>query len=230
MTNAPTLVPPAATWITLLLALFIAITAASFLLPVKARLPGRPRLWEPDLDRIPLFLRWLVKILVEVVNWLKLNWPRLLNSLIGSALILFGVQIVLFSWGLARIQGWVSGWTIDLGGSLSWVPIEGLVGLIQRTGGLISTALFGALVLATGIGLLARVRLARLFTLGAMATFFGGSILLWPSLILAPIVLPFQLEMVMVLGAMSVFVSTVLIRWFIHPQFRRYYMRMMDGL
>lgn len=230
MTDAPNIVPPAAAWISLLLSLFIAITAVSYLLPVKARLPGRQRLWEPELDRIPLFLRWLIKILAAVVNWLKVNWPRLLNSLIGSSLIIVGGQLLLLAWSLSRTQVWAVRRTMDLGGSLFWVPLEEITDLFQRPGGIITSALFGALILITGIGLLARFRLARLFTLGTMAALFGGSILLWPSLILAPVVLPFQLEMVMVLGVGAIILLATLIRCLIHPQFRRYYMRMTDGL
>ena len=84
--------------------------------------------------------------------------------------------------------------------------------------------LAGLIVLITGTGMLARLELARLLAAGSAIALFGGVILNWPGVILAPAFLPAQLEMVIVTGTLLLLSLALLARGLMHPQFRRYYM------
>jgi len=226
---APNYMPAAAAWLALVFALFAALVALILLLPVGARLPRRPRLWQPDPDRYPFFLRWLVRLAAAVVNWLKQNWPRLFNGLVSLVLIGWGGQLLFLVWSIARVDGLLGSNPLPDSGLLSFLPAGDLVALLQKPGGLILMGLFGAGLVATGLGLLARARPARLLVVGALLALIGVTILLWPRFILAPTLFPFQLELVWILGGSILYLLVMLARWLMHPQFRRYYLRITES-
>ena len=228
ITLVPARVPESAAWLALLFGLVAALAAIVVLLPVSARLPREPRLWHPDLSRVPVLIRWLAVLLVALVNWLRQNWPLLLNSALAVTLLLWGAQTLFLTWSLARVFGRGAPW-VDLPPAWSvLLPLGDALALIQKPAGLLLLGLFGLLLLATGFGLLVRWRPARIALLAVLLATMGAFILLWPRLILAPPLAPLQLELVLGFGSLFLFALVFLARWLGHPQFRRYYLRMAE--
>ena len=219
----PRYLPGAASWLALGFALVAALFAVTLVFPVRARLPLEPAMWHPDLRRIPRLLHWLAILLARLIHWIRTSWPRLLNSLLGTTLVGTGGLALAGAWNLARLDGDLTElqWTLNqlLAGLPLPIPTEALL----WPGWPIALALLGAGAAVVGIGLLARRQVARLLMAGLVVALLGGHILLWPRLLLAPLLAPFQLELALGLGTSLLLTLAVLARALTHPQYRRYY-------
>lgn len=217
----PQFQPRPSAWLALMGALAVALLAVSRLLPVHARLPLRPQLWQPDPGQLPRPLRPLFALVVRLVHGLQRNWPFLLNAGVGGALLGLGAQTLLVAWGLARVHEHVRGPGEALPAGLPLLPP---VRLLTWPGLPLAIGAMGALLLVMGAGMLARRETARLLVTSVLVALAGGLLLVWPHILLAPPLFPIQLELALASGSASLFALVLFARGLMHPRFRCYYL------
>lgn len=224
----PRYFPRPAAWLAMGAALVAVLLAIARLYPVRKRQPVEPALWLPDLGRMPRLLRWLARLIVRLVNWLQRNWPRLLNDGVGAALTAGGALLILFAWQAAKLH--------DDGGRLRLLAHYYLRNLPVASGGELFLwpgwplvlALAGVILIVVAVGLYSRYEAARVLVAGSLAALIFGLILVWPHLLLAPPLVPAQLGLLLILGASMLLPLTLLTRGLTHPQFRAYYLNLLD--
>jgi hypothetical protein len=224
ITFLPRYFPRSSAWLASGLALLMALLAVRFIFPVNARLPLTPQLWTPDLSDLPAFARWLLQLIVRLVNGIRQNWPRFLNALLATGLLLLGIQLLMFTWSLARLFDTKEEMFVSLNDLLGGLPLAGLVDTLLWPGWVFVMAFLAATNLALGISLLARRETARILVVGAGIFALAGHLFVWPHLLLSPPFVYLQLELLLTGGGALLFCLALLTRGLTHPQFRRYYL------
>jgi hypothetical protein len=224
VTFLPRYFPRSSAWLASGLALLMALLAARVIFPVNARLPLTPQLWTLDLSDLPAFARWPLQLIVRLVNGIRQNWPRFLNALLGTGLLLLGIQLLMFTWSLARLFDTKEEMLVQLHDLFGELPLAGLVDTLLWPGWIFVLSFLAATSLALGIGLLARRETARILVVGAGIFASAGHIFAWPHLLLAPPFVYLQLELLLTGGGALLFCLALLTRGLTHPQFRRYYL------
>lgn len=212
-------------WLAFGTALLSVLIALAIIYPVSARLPIQPRAWKPNLTRLPFFLRWFARLIVRFINWLRENWPRLLNTSTASLIILLGIQNLITAWELASIYDQAEQVQSLYKNLVALFPWFDGFEILLWPGWPIVLALFSLCSILVGVGLLSRQEIARYLVIGMGLAVIGGLIYLWPQLLIMPPYIPFQTTIVLWLGEMILLATALLARGFTHPQFRRYYYR-----
>ncbi len=221
--TAPQYVPSAAAWLALLIALLAGCFAVLSAWTARARFTICPSLWHPDLRRLPPVLRPLIVRLVLLVNWVLRRQWLILNHLAGGGLTLLGAQWLFLGWQLARAyntSGELPPGFVDL---LTGIPLAGLADTVNWPGWPFLTVGLGVGMIAIGAGMLRWRRGARIVLNGALAAALMGWLLVWPRLLLFPVVLPFQLDLTFWLGLLALAALVWLVRTFSHPALRYLY-------
>lgn len=219
----PRYLPGPANWLAFGFALVSALAAIGCIFQVGARLPLEPQVWRPDLERTPRLLRWFVILLARLINWIRRSWPQLLNGFLGTVLVGIGGFALAGAWNMAKLYNDLDSLRWMLNRMLSDLLLPISFDTLLWSGWPIVIALLGAGLVVIGVSLLARREMARLLVAGLVIATIGGHILLWPHLLLAPLLVLVQLEMGLGLGAGLLLTLALLARSLTHPQFRRYY-------
>jgi hypothetical protein len=212
----PTYWPANTAWLGWAVGLCLGLGAMFLIVPVRRRafLPPKDRGLHWPVERFPRLARPLLLWLQRLVQWIARNWPAWVNGLLGAWLTLTGAQLLLAAFPLARGFEWFESWRALAYQAMAQFPPLTLLSFLLDDRLVFAVAALGALLVALGVGLVARWNAARLALLSALFGLLGGWVVLWPFLLLAPEYFSFQVELFLIggtalLGVLSVALITL---------------------